>query len=335
MLLIDSIFLNSLGGKVLLQYLVKHLEEKTNEVHYLVDKRSEKQFESIPKERKTVLKASILRRHLFYKNKGHLFSKVFCFANLAPTVRLSAKVYCYYHNVIIFDTPLQSIYTRLLWRAKTIFIKSFLRNADYYLFQTNFVQFVFSEKLKYPSNQCRIAPFYFLPDYKVNRKDKNTNQYLYISDAYPYKNHRILFDAWEKINQSDPSLSLHITISEPTIVSLVAKYQSRGVNIVNHRFLSQEKLNLLYEESAYFIFPSLAETMGIGLLEAAKAGCEILISDMPYAKEVVRPLAHFNPLNVDDIVEKVINNRSFNDEHLYSKIILPNKIQDLVNWLVE
>lgn len=335
MLLIDSIFLNSLGGKVLLQYLVKHLEEKTNEVYYLVDKRSEQYFEHIPKARKTILKASIWKRHLFYKSKGHIFNKVFCFANMAPTIRLKAEVYCYYHNVIIFDTPLQSIYTNWLWSVKSTFIKLFLGNADYYLFQTNFVSSTFSHKLKYPSNQCLVLPFYILPEYVVDRTKKDINQYIYISDAYPYKNHRLLFDAWQKINQLYPELTLHITISEPTIVDLVATYQAQKVNIINHRFLSQNKLNNLFEQSAYLIFPSLAETMGIGLLEGVGAGCEILVSDLPYAKEVVAPLAQFNPLDIDDIVEKVINNRRFDVNQQFSKILLPNKIQELVETLVE
>lgn len=335
MLLIDSIFLNSLGGKVLLQYLVKHLEEKTKEVYYLIDKRSEGQFNFIPNDRKTILKSSVWKRHLFYKKKGHLFSKVFCFANIAPTIRLNAKVICYYHNVIIFDTPLQTIYTKLLWSSKTAFLKLFLKNADCYLFQTNFVQSFFSEKLKYPNSQCGVFPFYNLPEYNVNPTEKNLNQYLYISDAYPYKNHRLLFDAWEKINRINPALSLHITISEPTIVDLATTYKEKGVYIVNHHFLSQEKLNILFEQSAYFIFPSLAETMGIGLLEAAKAGCEIIVADLPYAKEVIQPYAQFNPLDVDEIVETVITNRNYNSKQQHSKILLPNKIQELVDWLIE
>ena len=286
MLLVDGIFLNSLGGRLLLSYLVDNLERSNADVYYLIDERSAATYINIPEQRKTILHASVRRRHLFYRQHAARFDTILCFANFAPTIRTEAKVYCYYHNVFIFDTPLRTPKERLVWNSKANVLKFLSKNADYYIFQTRFVKDYFRKRFNYPDAKCLTIPFYVLPEYKVDRKSKEINKYLYISDAYGYKNHKTLFDAWAEINKVDPKLELHITISQPEIVTLVNEMSAKGVNIVNHRFLQQERLNKLYEECAYFIFPSLIETMGIGLLESVKAGCELLIADLPYSRNL-------------------------------------------------
>ena len=78
MILIDGIFLNSLGGKSLLKQLINHIELCNISAYYIIDTRSKCEFLHIQQSRIKYVNASILKRHKFYKKhdleKVHSFS---------------------------------------------------------------------------------------------------------------------------------------------------------------------------------------------------------------------------------------------------------------------
>lgn len=333
MLLFDGLFLNSLGGKLLMEYLINYIEKEKIAVHYLIDQRSGKSYEHIPDKKKTVLTASLKNRRNFYRQNAEKFTKIFCFANFAPPIRTKAIVYTYFHNVFIFDIPIVRGFEKLTWKLKTAALKYYKKNTDYYLFQTAFVRDTFCKKVGFAEEATKILPFYDVAEFEdILNKDNNT--YAYIGDSYEYKNHKILFTAWAEINKTLPDLALHITISDPKIVSLTKQMANKGANIVNHGYIPYTQLRKLYKDSRYFIFPSLCETMGIGLIEAAKAQCEILVADVGYAQDVIKPIATFKPMDVADIVKKVLQNRHPDDSTaLKTKLVIPDKVSEIVELL--
>ena len=55
------------------------------------------------------------------------------------------------------------------------------------------------------------------------------------------------------------------------------------------------------------VFPSLAESFGLPLVEAMAAGCPVAAADRPYAREVAGPAAvYFDPLDPRALAECVI-----------------------------
>ena len=60
----------------------------------------------------------------------------------------------------------------------------------------------------------------------------------------------------------------------------------------------------------YLIYPSLNESFGLPLIEAAQLDLVIIASDLPYVNEIISNYYSFNPLDINDIslnVEKVLN----------------------------
>ena len=93
MILVDALYINSGGGKVLLDYLIQELEKTDKKIYYLLDNRIKDNIQQIKDTNKVLyLPASFNKRHLFYKENKNLFSTVLCFGNLPPNIRLKAKV---------------------------------------------------------------------------------------------------------------------------------------------------------------------------------------------------------------------------------------------------
>ena len=68
-----------------------------------------------------------------------------------------------------------------------------------------------------------------------------------------------------------------------------------------------------YSELGYLIYPSLYESFGLPLIEAAQLDLVILASDLPYVNEIISSYYSFDPLDINDIslsIEKVINLRN-------------------------
>ena len=101
-ILVDAIYINSGGGKVLLEYLIDYLSKKKIEVFYLFDSRLD--LDISVKTENSVLNPSESERKNFYKrlNKKN-FHSVLCFGNIPPPIKLDTNVYIYFHNELLLD----------------------------------------------------------------------------------------------------------------------------------------------------------------------------------------------------------------------------------------
>ena len=92
MILIDAVYINNGGGKVLLDYLMKFLEETNIEVYYLLDDRMSNNCISIKKSNRTkFLKANLFNRYVFYKKHRTNFSTILCFGNIPPSIKIESN----------------------------------------------------------------------------------------------------------------------------------------------------------------------------------------------------------------------------------------------------
>jgi len=160
---------------------------------------------------------------------------------------------------------------------------------------------------------------------------KKRNMYLYVSDGNSHKNHKNLLKAWQIVNQSHPEYELHLTISDnyPHIQNRILNLQKMRVQLINHQSLDFESLHNLYNQAEYFIYPSLTESFGLGLIEAADVHCKIIASDLPYVHSVVKPLAVFNPYKPIDIANTILHFKKKGSKTTNSKKI-KNQIDDIL-----
>ena len=73
-----------------------------------------------------------------------------------------------------------------------------------------------------------------------------------------------------------------------------------------HKQGNSKKLSKIYKFSSLFVFPSFDEGFGLPLLEAMRAGCPIVCSNISVFKEVAgNACAYFNPRSIIDIKTKI------------------------------
>ena len=137
--------------------------------------------------------------------------------------------------------------------------------------------------------------------------------FLYVASGEPHKNHRVLVQAWRLLAARGvfPRLCLTLGMQRNTELTqwIKAQIEEAGLNIelvgdeLDHRQVLE-----LYGQARAFIYPSLFESFGLPLIEAAEFGMPIVASDRAYVAEVVASFSSFDPqsaLSVANAVEQV------------------------------
>jgi glycosyltransferase involved in cell wall biosynthesis len=335
MILIDALFINKGGGAVLLQYLIEkilELPEKDN-FFFLLDPRFDKpaalgkNFIVIPNKMKD--------RARFYKQHRNDYTRVFCFANTPPPLKLKVPVYTYSHNQKLLESPKQKLNPKYLkLYLKYLVIKLFNRNTDYYIVQTpHMVQELTSLGLK-DSDHCLQIPFYDDRKYiggHMPFNERVKDEFVFISNPSPQKNHNTLFDAWEYLLEKGYTPNLHLTIDHtgPKYIARMNELNNRGARIVNHVYVDPREL---YFTCPYLIFPSVMESFGLPLIEAADSGMKVIASNLPFVHDVVVPSLVFEPMDKVSIAEAVI--KALTSELPSSEIVTRNEVNRLFQLLL-
>lgn len=337
MILIDSVYINNGGGLVLLQYLVDFIESQSINVFYLFDKRTEKYFNKIPINRKKIISNSVLERHFFYKENKKKIRSVICFGNLPPTIKLKANVLVYFHQPLFLKIPTNfSFKNKISYNFKQFYLNFFKDNADYWLVQTNYIANSFSNKYLLGSNsKIIIAPFYPPLDFGKSTQKRISDSFLYVSNSSPHKNHYKLIEsfclAYDEIKKG--SLTITVPISDVNLCSLIKEKINLGYPIINVGFIEREKLAELYLSHEYLIFPSLAESFGLGLAEAIDGGCKIIAADLDYTYEVCEPSLVFNPYSVESMKNAIVT--AVQNELSYAQKLIENDISKIMQLLAD
>lgn len=334
MVLIDALFINKGGGAVLLQYLIEHIlcHPQKDNFFFLLDPRFEKPDALTGNY--AVVNNKMKDRAKFYKQNKGKYTKVFCFANTPPPLRLNVPVYTYFHNQKLleayrykFKKNHRSLY------LKYLVVKLYNRNTNYYIVQTaHMVHALTSLGLK-DAAHCLTIPFYDDSKYKAGHKpflERTKDEFVFISNPSPQKNYPTLLDAWALLLEQGHTPRLHVTIDD-TAPQLLIKMQAlvdKGARIVNHVYLDPKEL---YFNCPYLIFPSVTESFGLPLVEAVDSGMKVLASDLPYVHDVIVPSLTFNPMDKASIADAVT--KALNTELPFPKVLASNDVDTLIGLL--
>ena len=335
MLLLDAVFINNGGGKVLLDYLITCLEKSNIEITYLLDERILNKHPPIVGNEVYYLKAGLFNRHLFYKKHGEKYKKVFCFGNQPPTIRLSAQVYTYFQQVIFLNIPQEfSLKEKMKFLAKSFVLKYFKNNTDYWFVQSGILKGRLVSKFHLDSNNVKVLPFY-PPLENINKVARRKLTYLYVSGASAHKNHVRLIEAFCEFYKRHKVGILILTVPKhfAQVWELINQKKSEGYPIENLGFVRRDELATFYQSSEFVIFPSLTESFGLGLVEAIENDCKIIGADLPYTYAVCKPSITFDPLDINSILLALENSLSNNIRA--TEQILHNKIGELLEILKE
>lgn len=332
MILVDALYINDGGGKILLDYFLSEINKTDLDVYFLLDTRIKGEHPDINPNKVRYLKGSFFKRHIFYLTNKHRFTKVFCLGNLPPSIRLKAKVFTYFHNQLYVNVLKSiSLHNRLKIRLKILIINKISNNCDYWLVQTSLNKTSLQLKFQLNSETIKVMPFY--PQFPISgsiyTREKNT--YLYVSNATPHKNHKRLIEVFCEFYNKHQIGKLILTVNDdyPEILQLVDRKIKNGYPIENIGFVDRLTLQQKYLSCEFLIFPSLTESFGLGLIEAIECGCQVIAADLPYTFEVCEPSYIFNPNDEDSIFRAF--EKSFSSKEL--KPSLP-KIENNINQII-
>lgn len=338
MILIDALYINEGGGKILLDCLIKELEKTNETIFYLIDSRNKFVFKEIKSKNKIYyLEANIIKRHFFYKKYHVNFTKVFCFGNIPPTINLKCDVLCYFHNFNYLKIPIEfSVFQQIKHLFKIFFIKFFEKNVSLWLVQSSLVRKELQTTLDCTIDKIEILPFYSrFKDKCKNDISRGLHNFIYVSSGLPHKNHLRLIDAFCRFYDKYQTGKLTLTINNSFtyLTKIIKNKQEAGYPIINTIFTDRISLQNAYLESNYLIFPSISESFGLGLIEALDNGCKIIGADLPYTYEVCEPSLVFNPNSIDSVFYAL--EKSVFDNIDISKPKIKNKLTDLINLIVK
>lgn len=155
----------------------------------------------------------------------------------------------------------------------------------------------------------------------AGRKSKKIidGDYLfYVGNVHPHKNMDKVIEAFEVLKIKHPALKLVLSGKNNYFWERL-KSRHQTPDIIYTGYVTDEQLVALYKGAQVFVMPSLEEGFGIPVLEAMACDCPVVASDIGAIREVGESGAvYFNPMNTDDIAEKI--DQIISDEKLKERL---------------
>lgn len=315
MILIDAYRIKTGGGLLLLDYLLRGLKQ-TN-VNYIILISKQVRIQTFYNcKAKFYCNNEINRNFTIYRlTKRYPLRKIFIFNNTPLLYKSDIETIVYFQNTALFDKPI-----------KKIFLRMFYKNISLWIFQTNITKNLFQQNIGKVT--FKILPFFEIKSIQTSQRISKiyTKKIFYpISSNYPHKNLDRLIKALELCSVEDSNFEL--------ILPLKAPYKSQRTYIRYLGPLSQIESQQLIASSDIIVFPSLNESFGLPLIEAAAYGKILLASDLDFVYEIVNPSATFNPLHIEDIKNKI--SVALTSKLKNSELRVENSLEKLIKLLRE
>ncbi len=156
---------------------------------------------------------------------------------------------------------------------------------------------------------------------------------LFVSEFQKYKNHENLFKAIQIAKNKNISLTCVGRYQKSYLKYLKLKYNLKKLNIKIIKNSSHIKILNIYKNYDAFIFPSLCESFGLPVLEAAANKIPILCSNLKIFKEIYgQNCFYFNPNKSKSIFNEINNFLSLNKNQIKNKINNAYNISKNLSW---
>ena len=219
-------------------------------------------------------------------------------------VRCKASRYViYFHQALAFTKYKVNLRDKF---AKTylfyhyfypLYVKLFLNKRTYIAVQTNQIKKSFSKRFHFPQEKIGV----FFPDMDridINSLglygyDEGTFNFIYPATPFAFKEHITIAYALKKAYQQNPEMArnirIHFTLTPGEVADLDSYIEENHLdqNFVFHGRIPHQQLLSMIKSSNGLLFPSMIETLGLPLLEAASLGVPVIANDLEYVHEVL------------------------------------------------
>ncbi|MBU0646975.1 glycosyltransferase family 4 protein [Patescibacteria group bacterium] len=152
---------------------------------------------------------------------------------------------------------------------------------------------------------------------------------LYVGNGYPHKNLEGLIKAFQIIIKKYDNLQLVLVGRKDYFYKRLKEYaeelnlwQENSIDskIIFPDFVPDNKLNILYNQALFYIFPSFYEGFGLPPLEAMANGCPVISSNRTSLPEILGQASnYFNPEDQSDMLCQI--ERLINDSDLRKRLV--------------
>lgn len=329
-ILIDALHINMGGALMILNHLIDHLVTRKIDFVLLKDNRCPKLRSEANVPKLKIMASGERIRTKYYKSHQDSFSTVFCMGNIPPAIKMPVTVHTYIHNVSLLKIPKDySISQKIKNYLKREYIRFYAKNTDTWIVQTSNTANLVNHYINKLNLPVLEYPFYNIPK-NINQTSIGHRQdYVFIGEHTGAKGHEYLVEAWGILAQQGIKPKLHLTSNSLKLKKLIDENIKLGARIENHGYVSFDKVIELYNKSKATIYPSLNESLGLGIIEAAEAGCDVIGCDLPYVYAVCKPSLSFQPRDAQSIANAV----SVYEKGGQTKTTL--KIKDLVEEFID
>ncbi len=322
------------GGKTLLNGFLKGLAVKGQSATVFIDGRYKPSFVLPPQ---IVLIPITLSGRLSVSSKirkmAGIEDTVLYFGNLPPLLKLRAK------NVLLLLSSRfyvdGSSFSGFSWKDRLkIFLEKqyfnlFLRNVTGILVQTSTMRkLVQKAGIRKKILVCAFDDIGSAPDLVTESYNKEAGSFIYVASLMPYKNHKLLLQAWKLLKDEGISPKLCLTLDQDNqlrrwIEVFVAE---NDLNVEFLKNLPRNELIEYYKKTETLIYPSSFEAYGLPLIEARKFQLKILSADVDYSWDFITPDDYFNPFDAESITRAV--KRSLGIKYTLDRIYSPEAFID-------
>lgn len=340
MILLDASQIHIGGARAILEQVITRLNQRSIDFVLLRDRRN---TITARQTHELITNSGISTRKKNYDDliDQYPISQIVSLISIPPPRRYTIPTFTYFHNLNLLKSANQSRHSWryiLMQRLKHTYIQRKLTNTDFYGFQTALSQQLFLDEFDYPESQCGLYPFYQDEDIKAVQAEQHVKEpdtFIYVSVYYPHKNHMRLLQAWQILLDRGYSPRLYLTLSQdkqPEVDQQIATLNQQGANIINLGVIDYKSCLRYTAKATYAIYPSLNESLGLGLVESQMLGCKVIAADLQYSCEVVEPSATFDPLSPNNIADTVVNTLSVNTPA--TKLKLGNRLDDWIDFVL-
>lgn len=318
---ISAFGINSGGGLVLLKALLEGASGDLRSIE--IDARVSASQVGVPEGTPTrSVRRSFAARMLSSlraAREGREDEVLLCFNSLPPLTRSRARVVTYVHaphfvgaHAGIRYTPV----TRLRIVLERAWFRFAIGHSDEVWVQTPTMAHSFHRL--YPTVTVRVVP---LLDGALHRMVSSMDGgspaaphawqdkvFFYPADTVGHKNHVNLLRAWALLHDAGHDAQLWLTLDHDELDAMLAaagvpRERAGAVRALGR--LSRDDVLARLSASSALIFPSIAETFGLPMLEASALNKPVLAAERDFVRDVCRPAQTFDPTSPYSIAHAV------------------------------
>ena len=309
------------GGKILLNAFISGIQNPLENYIFYIDKRY-----IVPVNHDVKInfqQIKIWERFIVsYKIKKSLKidDLIIYFGNLPPLIKFKKnKVILLLSNRFYVDSiSFKGFSFRDIIKIKLekLYFKLFKENVNEFIVQTTTMKNLLNKIIS--NKKILVLPF---ENSLINNEiilDKEPETYIYVASLLPYKNHKRLIQAWNKLNIDGNSPKLYLTIDQNNYINnwLKSYIYDHNLNVILLENISRQELINIYKRCEFLIYPSYFEAYGLPLIEAVNYNLKILAADVDYCWDLVTPYDFFNPFDVNSIERCILRSLRIYDNKI-------------------